>query len=264
MSSKRDAKRRHRKRRDRDRRRSVQHAVAGVRAAQQREKDRARLAAKIQAAQIDETVNWHMVEAHPGKVGELAEALEKAEVPYLRARETHTVVRRGRKLEVEIPVMGRVLFVGFPGHMSTRMVEERFRQAKRVETRPMSAVPAARQLAARDGKGLHMWPAYLEEARSQLGLQMQDHVPWIIPADDLAPFAGCLAGTIERDRPAEEPWLPGEDVTILEGPFASFPGVIEEVDAETGMLSVAVTIFGRAAPVQLEPKQVERTLQRAA
>lgn len=51
----------------------------------------------------------------------------------------------------------------------------------------------------------------------------------------------------------------GETVKITDGPFMNFTGVVEEVDAERGKLRVAVAIFGRTAPVELEYWQVERT-----
>jgi transcription termination/antitermination protein NusG len=51
----------------------------------------------------------------------------------------------------------------------------------------------------------------------------------------------------------------GETVKITDGPFMNFTGVIEEVDSERGKLKVAVAIFGRTAPVELEYWQVERT-----
>lgn len=68
------------------------------------------------------------------------------------------------------------------------------------------------------------------------------------------------SGEIKGERPirTKQSFAPGEQVKIIEGPFESFTGVIEEVNQEKNKLKVMVGIFGRNTPVEVDLLQVEK------
>jgi transcriptional antiterminator NusG len=85
-------------------------------------------------------------------------------------------------------------------------------------------------------------------------------------ADKPAPITQAEANAIlqRMDEGVEAPkpktlFEPGEMVRVTEGPFNDFNGVVEEVNYEKSRLHVAVLIFGRSTPVELNFGQVEKT-----
>lgn len=84
-------------------------------------------------------------------------------------------------------------------------------------------------------------------------------------ADKPAPITEKEAEAILRrvadsgDKPKPRTLFePGETVRVIDGPFADFNGVVEEVNYEKSRIHVAVLIFGRSTPVELEFSQVEK------
>ena len=62
----------------------------------------------------------------------------------------------------------------------------------------------------------------------------------------------------EKHLKPKQSFTPGEAVRIVDGPFDTFTGTIEEVNLEKGKLRVMVGIFGRATPVEVDFLQVEK------
>ena len=85
-------------------------------------------------------------------------------------------------------------------------------------------------------------------------------------AEKPAPITDAEANNIlqrmedSEDKPAHKTiYEPGEMVRVTDGPFNDFTGTVEEVNYEKSRLRVAVLIFGRSTPVELEFGQVEKS-----
>ena len=171
---------------------------------------------------------WYIVHAYSNFEKKVAESIrEQAKQRNLEDHfeqvlvptETVVEVRRGRKVNAERKF--------FPGYVLVKMdlTDEVYHLIKNT--------PKVTGFLGTDNK-----PMPISEAEAQRILQQ-------------------VQEGVERPKPSISFEI-GENVRVSDGPFASFNGVVEEVDEARSRVKVAVSIFGRATPVELEFGQVEK------
>lgn len=82
--------------------------------------------------------------------------------------------------------------------------------------------------------------------------------PTPVPEREVKSIMGQMEEDQERPRPTISYEI-GETVRVTDGHFQSFTGIVEDVDEDRATLKVAINIFGRATPVELEYAQVEKS-----
>ena len=175
------------------------------------------------------TKRWYIVHAYSNFENKVAESIrEQAKQrglgdlfeEILVPKEKVTEVRRGRKVDTERKF--------FPGYVLAKMelTDEAYHLIKNT--------PKVTGFLGTDKK-----PMPISDAEAERILhQVQEG--------------------IDRPKPSVS-FEVGEQVRVSDGPFASFNGTVEEVDEGRARLKVAVSIFGRATPVELEYGQVEKS-----
>jgi len=166
-------------------------------------------------------------------------------------------------------------YSGFEGVVS-RSITERVKRAGVEEKFGQILVPTEEVVEMRDGQKRKsqrkFFPGYV-----LVQMEMDDESWHLI--NEIPKVMGFIGGTSNNPAPisekevqeilqrvqdgADKPrpkvrFAPGEVVRVVDGPFNDFNGVVEEVNYEKSRLHVAVLIFGRSTPVELEFSQVEK------
>lgn len=83
--------------------------------------------------------------------------------------------------------------------------------------------------------------------------------PAVVPEEEVARITHQIEeGTLKPKSKVE--FEKGENVRVINGPFSSFTGIVDNVNGTKGKLRVLVSIFGRATPIELDFTQVEKTM----
>jgi len=175
---------------------------------------------------------WYIIHAYSGFEGKVRDAImaeatrmgldqlvEAIEVP----TETVTEARRGKKVSVERKFM--------PGYVLAKlsMNDDVYHLVKNT--------PKVTGFLGPNGK-----PQAISDAEAARMLNSKDEAA-----------ANAPKAQVKVDYEI------GDSVKVLDGPFASFNGVVEELDFDKAKVKVSVSIFGRATPVELDFEQVERS-----
>lgn len=219
---------------------------------ERREREAERIAERRAEHELPAGKQWAMVQACVGHTGELCEKLRNAGIPFFRPRdEIEQRLASGRIRRIRMPLFDHTVFVGLEhrGQLERLAVEHPWLMERRV----YGTMPCLRHDRA------FAWDVERVERR-QTGVDEAGNPvidPVTVPDQEMRDFAEVLIGSAPSIDDLDRIEI-GEAVRVVDGAFASFDGVIEEADVARDRYKVAVSIFGRATPVELERQQFER------
>ncbi|OJW79640.1 MAG: transcription termination/antitermination factor NusG [Bacteroidetes bacterium 46-16] len=137
-------------------------------------------------------------------------------------------------------------------------VEKVFKvQAGKKVLREKTLFPGYLMLEANDGKLTDDIIHTIKNITGVIHFLGKDH-PTPLRKSEVNKMFGKMDEVSEQGIGYAEPYIVGETVKIIDGPFNDFNGTVEEVNEEKKKLKVVVKIFGRATPVELNYMQVEK------
>jgi transcriptional antiterminator NusG len=176
----------------------------------------------------------------------------------------HTLTGQEQKVKRSIEARVRIEEMGeFIGEVMipTEKVSEVKNGVKTTVTRKFFPGYVLINLALYDGERNMLEPTwrFLKETPGVIGF-IGGERPMPLPADEVDAIINQAADKDKEKAKPKVQFEPGDAVKIIDGPFMSFSGTVDEVDPDRGKLKVSVAIFGRSAPVELEYWQIERVV----
>lgn len=117
--------------------------------------------------------------------------------------------------------------------------------------------PGYIMIEAQDGKLTNEIIAHINNTTNVIHFLGKEN-PVALRKSEVNKMLGKVDEMADQGVTISEPYIVGETIKIVDGPFNDFNGVIEDVNEEKKKLKVTVKIFGRATPVELNYMQVER------
>ena len=172
--------------------------------------------------------NWYIVQSHSSfenkvakiikEEAEKAKVLEKIEEIVVPTHDV-TEVKRGKRIQIKKKF--------FPGYVLIK--------------------------SEMDNDLYHM----IKGIKKVSGFLGSKGIPVPVSDKEIEKILGQIKDGVAQPKSTVE-YAVGEKVQVIDGPFASFSGLVEDIDEEKSRLKVSVSIFGRPTPVDLEYNQVEK------